>query len=124
MRAMSARDDDRNLTWAALLASWTDFAKAAVALPKSPEGDRWRETVPAIIELQAATCALADLHRLPARDRYAALDTAEALITRRASQLNHLWSEEPPETVVELILDAHSATSAARTVLDAESDSP
>ncbi len=120
---MPADDDDRNLTWAALLASWTDFAKAAVALPKNPEGDRWRRTVPSVIELQAATCALGDLRRLPARDRYAALDTAEALITRRAAQLNKLWDEGPPEQVVELILDAHSAASVARASLDAEPDS-
>jgi hypothetical protein len=115
-------EDDRNLTWAALLAAWTDFAKAAVALPKTAEGERWRRSVPLVIELQAAACALGDLHRLPERDRAAALDVAEALITSRAGRLREIWaapSGEPdlPEAVLELILDAHSAASAARAAL-------
>jgi len=124
-RARSPVDDDRNLTWAALLAAWTDFAKAAVALPRTPEGERWRRSVPLVIELQATTCALGDLHRLPEPDRPVALDTAEALIASRADRLRQIWTADGaharmPEAVVDLLLDAHSAASAARTGPDAD----
>ncbi len=105
---------DAPTSWPALLAAWTDFAKAAVALPKDAEGQRWRASVPAIIDLQAAACALGELHRLPADHRPAAIDTAEALISKRATELRETWNADPPEGVVEIILDAHSAAAAAR----------
>lgn len=101
-------------SWPALLAAWTDFARASVAFPKDAEGDRWREAVAPIIDLQAAACALGELHRLPEGHGAAAIDTAEALISRRSEQLRDLWQGAPPENVVDVILDAHSAAAAAR----------
>jgi len=109
--------DDAPTSWPALLAAWTDFAKAAVAFPKDDEGDRWRAAVPAIIDLQAAAAALGELHRLPDGHAPAAIDTAEVLITRRSDELRDLWNASPPKGVVEVILDAHSAAAAARASL-------
>ncbi len=109
--------DDAPLSWTALLGAWTDFAKASVAFPRDAEGDRWRAAVPAIIDLQAASCALGELHRLPDGHAPAAIDTAEVLISRRSEELRDLWDASPPEGVVEVILDAHSAAAAARASL-------
>ena len=109
--------DDAPLSWPALLAAWTDFARASVAFPKDAEGDRWRAAVPGIIDLQAAACALGELHRLPEGHAAAAVDTAEVLISRRTRELRDLWDSKPPEGVVEVILDAHSAAAAARAEL-------
>ena len=114
-------DPDQRLSWALLLAAWTDFAQAAVAIPPGPHAEHWKRSVPAIIELQAATHALCHLDALPARDRHVALDTAEALITSRSAALESLWATNPPlavpSAIVELISDAHSAAAAARSRL-------
>jgi len=103
-----------DLTWPALLAAWADFARAAVALPPGAENDRWREAVPAIIELQSCACALKDLGRLPEPRRPGAIEAADALVTRRAAELRDRWDGAPPESVTELILDAVDAVAEAR----------
>ena len=103
-------NETSNLTWPLLLAKWTDFARASVAFPKTPDGDRWRAAVPAIINLQAVTLALRDLHRIPAPDRPAARDKAAILIDRSAAHLTTLWTGSPlhPELHT-LITDARAA---------------
>lgn len=106
--------DDRALTWAALLSSWTALAKASLVLPDHAEGARWRSSIPAIIELQATVHALAELGRLTPEERPVALLKAGALIDQRSARLGELWDHDPPEGVVEIILDAHSALTAAR----------
>ena len=108
-------DPDRSLTWATLLGGWTAIAKAAVALPDDAAGARWKQSVPAVIDLQATVHALAELSRLPGSHRAAAIDTAEALITRRTDELRQLWHEaDQPEGITDALIDAHAAVRAAR----------
>ncbi len=99
------------ITWAMLLARWTEFARSAVALPKDGAGGRWRESVPAIIGLQAITMALRDLdeHELD-EDRSLAIDTASVGIDRHTDNLAGIWVNEPwPEELHELLEDARRA---------------
>ncbi|MBC7773000.1 MAG: hypothetical protein H7210_10930 [Pyrinomonadaceae bacterium] len=103
------------MTWATLLAHWASLAQASMALPAGAEGDRWRAAVPAIIDLQAVTCALDDLDRLAEPDERAlALDKADMLIQRDADALSTLWNGEDlhPE-LQSLIVDACEAHAAA-----------
>jgi len=93
--------------WPMLLAKWTEFAKASVAFPRTPEGDAWRAAVPSVITLQAVAMALGELvERLegpeaqrPARaDVALALDKAGVLIDQHERTLLGLWparGEEP-----------------------------
>lgn len=87
-------DPDRALTWAALLGKWTDFAKAAVALPTDGDGGRWRDAVAPVITLQAVTHALGELDGIDDADRPAALDRAELLCREAAGRLHELWRGE------------------------------
>lgn len=110
-----------DFTWPALLAHWTDFARASLALPKTGEGDRWRAAVPAIIGLQAVAFALGDLDCLaprpgdPAGERALALDRADMIIRRHAAELHELWRGEPLHTeLAVLIEDARAAFAAAK----------
>lgn len=99
------------MTWAVLLARWTEFARSAVALPTEGAGGRWRESVPAIIGLQAIALALRDLdeHELE-EDRSLAIDTASVGVDRHAQELAAIWADEPwPEEVHELLEDARRA---------------
>ncbi len=103
-------DDARALTWAALLGKWTDFAKAAVALPEEGDGGRWRDAVAPIITLQAVTHALGELDEIDDADRAPALDRAELLCKDAAGRLHELWRGEPlPEQVGGLIDDSRIA---------------
>jgi len=105
---------DPNVTWPALLAHWVSFAKASVALPKTPAGDRLRAAVPGIINLQAVTFALAELHRLPEEDRPAAVDRAGHLVDQQAALLGAMFASDPSEEINALIGDARAALRAAR----------
>lgn len=100
----------RGETWAMLLARWTDFARAAVALPEGGEGERWRRSIAPIIELQAVTCALGEVAGLERAERLRGLDLAAVLIRRSAGALSEAWRGEPmPEKVMELVEDAQRA---------------
>lgn len=79
------------LTWTVLLGKWIDFAKATVALRPDQDGDRWRASVPAIINLQAVTFALADFDHLPADEHAHALDKAQLLIDAAVGDLDEIW---------------------------------
>lgn len=117
---------DTDLTWPALLAHWTAFAQASLALPKSAEGERWRGSVASIINLQAVTFALGDLDRLGhdkgetehsggEGERAFALDKAEILIRTHAAELHQIWRGEPLHDELEtMIADARAALNAAR----------
>lgn len=107
--------DDPNTTWPALLAHWLTFAKASIAFPKTPEGDRLRAAVPSIINLQAVTFALAELHLLPVQDRPAAIDKAAHLIDQHARLLDGLFATTPNEEITTLIQDAQTTLNALRT---------
>ena len=106
--------EDRALTWATLLAHWTDFARSAVALPATPDGDRWKRAVAPIIGLQAVMHALAEFQRLAPEERPLALDRAEALIERHERELRTAWAEDPLDPgLEEIVRDARSAFAAA-----------
>ena len=114
------------LTWPALLAHWTAFAQASLALPKDANGERWRASVASIIGLQAVTFALGDLDRLghgdPAApraeeegERALALDKADILIRTHAAELHQTWRGEPLHAELDTIIaDARAALGAAR----------
>lgn len=102
------------MTWAALLGRWLDFARASVALPKDTAGQRWRQSVAPIITLQAVIFALRQLDDLPEDERALGLDRAEILIRQESAGLNSAWRGEPmPELLLELIADAPAALRAA-----------
>jgi hypothetical protein len=108
-------DVSQVLTWATLLARWTDFAKSAVALPRDGEGGRVRQAVPSLIGLQAVTHALAELERLPEAERALGLDRAEVLIGRYDAAIAAIWAGEPvPDSVAEFVSDASVALAGAR----------
>lgn len=104
-----------DLTWAALLAHWTEMAKSALALPQEGEGGRWRAAVAPVIGLQAITFALAELDRLPPGERAVGLDRAEVGARRYAAELHEIWKGmDLPGEVVALVEDAQRALAAAR----------
>ena len=76
-----AMDD---LTWAALLARWTEFAQSSLALPPDAEGDAWRTSIAPIISLQAITHALEEIEHIDPDER------ARQLAERRAAYLRRL----------------------------------
>lgn len=101
---------DRTLTWPALLAHWMDFARSAVALPQTSEGDRWRESVAPIITLSAVTHALRELDSIDDGERPLALDRAEILCRDASARLHELWrGEEMPAELIEIVEDSRVA---------------
>ncbi len=107
------RVDD--LTWAALLGRWLDFARASVALPADAEGQRWKASVAPIITLQAITFALGQLNDLPEDERALGLDRAEILLRQESGNLNATWRGEPmAPAILDLMSDALRALCAAR----------
>ena len=108
------------LSWSILLARWTRFAQAALALPEDASGDAWRASVESIIALQAVTFALGDLHLLPVDERALSVDRAGVLIVKHERALTRAWhNQAPPPSVRELIDDARRALGAARHALSA-----
>lgn len=108
--------DPEPLTWTALLAQWVRFAQASLALPEEVQGDRWRASVPAVINLQAVTFALADLDRLKPDERALALDRAEILIRSNAAEIDSIWNQQMPSSLSEIARDAHLALKTAMAV--------
>lgn len=103
------------LTWAALLARWTEFARASVAFPKDETGERWRGSVAPVIGLQAAAFALAEVDALSADERALGLDRASVLVRAQAGELHRVWRGEPmPDALREVVDDAQRALSLAR----------
>lgn len=101
------RPTHRPATWAALLAAWTDFARASATLPKTPETDAFRRAVPPIIGLQAVTFALRELDSLPPSQREAGLDTASVLVRQYTAAIHEVWrAQELHPEVQSLIADA------------------
>jgi hypothetical protein len=101
-------------SWTALLAFWTEFARTAVALPETREGDAWRASVAPAIGLHAIASALGELDRLAREEHAVAMDRAEVGIKEHARTLHAAWAHEPlPEALAELITDARTALEAA-----------
>jgi hypothetical protein len=103
------------LTWTALLARWTEFARASVAFPRDSEGDRWRASVAPVIGLQATTFALAEVEGLSTDERSFGLDRAGLLVRTHAGDLHAVWRGEPmPDALREVVDDAQRALTLAR----------
>lgn len=104
-------DPDR-LTWAVLLARWTEFARASVALPDAGEAGLLRQSVADIITLQAVWFALGQLDALPSPERSLGLDRAAVLIARHAAAIRNRFADQPlPANLAELIQDTETALS-------------
>jgi hypothetical protein len=102
------------LTWTALLGRWIELAQVSLAIPADADGPRWRQSLPAIINLQAVTFALAELGQLAADERALGLDKAGLLIGRSSQELERIWGEQLPATVHEICRDARAALEAAQ----------
>jgi len=102
-------------SWALLLAKWTEFVGASMALPEGPEADRWRAALAPMIGLQAIAKAMTEAHLLPGPEQAVAFDRASLLIRTHAGELHGLWPGEAlPQPLAEVIEDARSALSRAR----------
>src|SRR5438093_12308706 len=98
------------LTWTGLLGQWVKFAQASLALPRDAHGERWRACVPAIINLQAVTFALADLDRVALSEHALAMDKAEILINDNARTIQSAWPDgDLPASLLDIIADARAA---------------
>jgi len=107
------------LTWTALLAHFTAIAQRALALPRTPEGERLRDAVPHLIALQAVTHALDNCDPLPADERALGLDRADIAFRDHSAALHRLYdspdSDTPlPDPLRHTIADARHALEAAR----------
>lgn len=107
-----------DLTWAGLLGRWVEFARSSVALPPTPEGDRWRRAVATIINLQAVTFALSEVATLSAAEASLGIARADVLIESARRELLGLWSvEQESDLHAELgalLGDAREALTVAR----------
>ena len=102
---MQDLEPDR-LTWAVLLARWTDFARSAVALPQDGEAGLVRASVTDVITLQAVWFALGQLEELGDAERALGLDRAGVLIDRHAGAIRKRFGDTPmPEDMVSLLDD-------------------
>lgn len=107
----------QDLSWPLLLAKWTEYAKAAVALPSTDEGKRDRDSVPAVIALQAICFALSEIHRLPTDERLLGIERAEYIVRERSAELDRLWRGHPmPGAMLDLLTDARHAIQHASTL--------
>jgi hypothetical protein len=103
------------LTWAALLGRWVEFAQASVAFPRTPEGERWRASVPSVINLQAVVLALNDLPSIPdTAERALGVDRADVLVRTHTALLRSLWGAEVSPELSALLDDASRALAQAR----------
>lgn len=100
----------RLLAWSAMLAKWTEFAQASVALPADHDGPCWKACVAPIITMQAIVAALGELAQLPRAHRPVAADAAESLLREQLKLVHEAWSGELiPESITELIEESRQA---------------
>ncbi len=108
-------DKPTDLTWAALLGRWVEFARGALALPDDETGRRLRDSVADIVMLQAVWFALRQIDELNEDQRALGLDRAEVLIDKHGAALRERWrGDEMPAQIAELIRDAEQALQHAR----------
>jgi len=111
----------QQLTWAALLGRWVEFARSAVALPDDAEGRAWKRAIPAVIGLQAVAMALKHSDELDARQTAVGVDRARVLIERHTVELHEAFGEaDLHPMLVEMIQDAWSAVHETERRLAAE----
>lgn len=102
------------ITWATLLAGWTEFARSGVALPDEGDAGRWKRSLAPAIALHAVAMALTELIRIDPEERPLAMDRSEMTVREQASALNEVWrGEAMPGSLTELIDDARHAWEAA-----------
>ena len=100
------------LTWAVLLARWTDFARSAVALPEAGEPGLVRQSVTDIITLQAVWFALRQMDELSESERAIGLDRAGVLIARHRGAIEARFGDALlPEGLQSLLNDVEEAYS-------------
>lgn len=104
--------DPRNMTWAALLAHWVEFARSSLALPDDAQGRAWKAAVPDIIGLQAVAMALGETNRLSAAEKSLGLDRARVLLERHEEHLQRLFPGLDHPLLVELLADVKRAIAA------------
>jgi len=98
------------LTWAVLLARWTDFARSAVALPDDGEPGLVRQSVTDIITLQAVWFALRQMDALDPAEQALGLDRAGVLIARHSDAIRSRFSGHTlPEGLQSLLNDVDEA---------------
>lgn len=108
-------NEHRLLGWSAMLAKWTEFAQASVALPADNDGPRWRACVSPIITMQAIVAALGELDQLPRAHRPVAIDAAETLLREQLVVIHEAWSGELiPDSLLALIDECREAVFGAR----------
>ena len=106
--------ENDSISWSTLLAGWIQFAQSAVALPKTDQGQRWKDSVAPTIGLHALAMALGEIEKVNPDERSLAMDKSELGIKDYVAELNKIWRSEPmPEAIVELIEDAKDAWEAA-----------
>lgn len=93
------------MTWAVLLARWTDFARSAIALPEIGETGLVRQSVTDIITLQAVWFALRQMDELSASERAIGLDRAGVLIARHRGAIEARFGNTPPPEGLRSLLD-------------------
>lgn len=95
--------------WTALLAHAMQLAKAARAW-HGEDGDRLRESVAPLVQLQAVAIAMEQLGRLAVAHRAFARDQADVLLQRSCERLREVWHGEPmPDGVLQAMSDARRA---------------
>lgn len=111
------------LTWTALLGQWVEFARGAMALPDTAEGDAMRASVVDIITLQAVWFSLRDLDKLERDEQLLGLDRAELLIDKHESSIRNRWAKIMPEKLEELIQDARHQLETSSSSVPSSGDS-
>lgn len=102
-------DPDR-LTWAVLLARWTDFARGALALPEDGTPGRVRESVSDIITLQAVWFSLNQMDSLSGAEQAVGLARAGVLIQRHSAAIHTRFGDVAlPEDLQSLLDDVQQA---------------
>ncbi|MFK7960757.1 MAG: hypothetical protein AB8G96_09545 [Phycisphaerales bacterium] len=102
--------DSDTLSWAALLAQCSDFAKASAAWGESGDEGRWRTSTAPIIALQSTTFALHQLSRVEEAERPLARDKAEMTIRREVGAIDAAWRGIPmPAELLALQDEARTA---------------
>jgi len=98
-----------------MLAKWTEFAQASLALPPDHDGPRWKACVAPVISMQAMCAALAELDQLPRSHRPVAIDAAETLLREQLAIVHEAWTGELiPDSILELIEESRQALFDAR----------
>jgi hypothetical protein len=88
------------IAWIALVARWTELARASRAIPIT--ATRLRDSVSHLIAIEATTAALGELSSVPEAERPHARALAEVTIRRAAGELDRLWrGEEWPDELLD-----------------------